>query len=220
MKILVCAYREWALSVYHNLVKECGSSNTEFNLVTTPDELTKFYNTDYEIVIVIGWSWLIPQHIIEQSYVVGMHPSDLPAYAGGSPIQNQIIDGIEDSCATLFRLTPQFDAGPILAKKSISLRGHLQDVFKDIADKTLQLLIDMIRVWPNVIETPQCVDDKHKNVRRIKPEASQITHEQLRSLSCKRLWNLIRCREDPYPNTYIEDETGRLIIKYVEFEPK
>ena len=36
-------------------------------------------------------------------------------------------------------------------------------------------------------------------------------------MTAQNLYDTIRCREDPYPNAYIEDETGRLIFKRVEF---
>jgi len=30
----------------------------------------------------------------------------------------------------------------------------------------------------------------------------------------------MRCREDPYPNAFIEDKTGRLLFKKVDFIAK
>ena len=50
-----------------------------------------------------------------------MHPSDLPKYAGGSPIQHQIINGVINSKATLFEVTKEIDSGPILYKTNLSL---------------------------------------------------------------------------------------------------
>ena len=58
--------------------------------------------------------------------------------------------------------------------------------------------------------------------RRIKPENSKLENPIINGkiMSCKDMWNHIRCREDPYPNAYFEDETGVLMIKNVEFITK
>ena len=101
MKVIYCAYREWAIEAM-NICAPLVSLSLEGNatLVTSKEELiTKFNELQPDVVIVVGWSWKIPDYILDSSYVVGMHPSDLPAYAGGSPIQNQIMDGVIETKA-------------------------------------------------------------------------------------------------------------------------
>jgi len=217
MKILFCGYRSWALDVFEKL-KNNGSDIT---LADCPSAVMEaFEHTKYDLVLVVGWSWLIPNVILDSSYVAGMHPSDLPDYAGGSPIQNQILDGVEATNATLFRLTSTFDAGPILGKTKINLQGHMSDIFAELTRVTVILLNDLIKSYPNIVEIPQAGPGKH--VRRLKANNSQlpnIVHEK-KVMTCKEMWNFIRCREDPYPNVFFEDDTGKLIIKRVEFEPK
>jgi len=39
-------------------------------------------------------------------------------------------------------------------------------------------------------------------------------------MSTRELYNFIRCRQDPYPNVYLEDEFGKLIFKNVEYEER
>ncbi|GIR96779.1 hypothetical protein CM15mP99_4140 [bacterium] len=47
------------------------------------------------------------------------------------------------------------------------------------------------------------------------PHDSKLSKKDLISLSARELYNFIRCLEDPYPNAYIEDETGRMLLKKV-----
>ena len=35
------------------------------------------------IIVLLGWSWILKKEIVNDYYVIGIHPSDLPNYAGG-----------------------------------------------------------------------------------------------------------------------------------------
>lgn len=227
-KILFCAYREWAIescnSIVQNLDKECSSFT-----VKTQEELLEITASDpnWNVIILIGWSWKIPKKIIDSFLVIGMHPSDLPRYSGGSPIQNQIIDGLNSSKATLFKLNEEFDKGEIIDKEQYSLGGHLRDVLFEISNATKTLVLRFIKDYPNNQYIKQNIVEK--NYKRLKPEQSKIplpvkpqfveSSIAEKSFTCLELWNHIRCREDPYPNAYFEDETGKILIKSVEFIP-
>jgi methionyl-tRNA formyltransferase len=232
MKILFCAYRDWAIKIYNNL-RTPHSPDINIMLVQDPGSMELVSREQsWDVIIVVGWSWKVPADIVNSQLVIGMHPSDLPNYGGGSPIQNQILDGVEQTNATLFRLNEQFDKGEIIDKESIDLRGHLNEVLASIETATAQLILRFLQRFPNITYT--CQTEKGKQVRRLKPKDSKLpnlwpnplidsTKEDgtgAKPMSCKQLWDFIRCREDPYPNAYFEDETGRLIIKHVEFEPK
>jgi len=217
VKVLFCGYREWALKAYSNLSQI--RQEDELSLAKTPEELLLATETQsYDVIMLAGWSWKVPSEVLNSSYVVGMHPSDLPHFAGGSPIQNQILAGIKQTNASLFKLTPQFDAGPILGKRAFSLKGHMQDVFNELTRVTIELFDDFLSHYPNVPEAPQEVGGN--SVRRLRPDQSRLTIERISEMTCSQLYDEIRCREDPYPNVYLEDHTGRLYIKLVEFEPK
>lgn len=215
MKILFCGYREWAVKVYVDIVLNAPTSFLQ--LASTHEELINKVTTEsWDMIIVVGWSWKIPADIVKNNLVIGMHPSDLPRYAGGSPIQNQVLDGLKDSVATLFRLNERFDEGEILAKRPFSLEGHMDDIFKSLGAATTRLILDAIQQHPNHSFAPQGSEGFVR--RRLKPEDSRLTIDAMKSMTCERLFDFIRCREDPYPNVFLEDETGKLVFKLVEFE--
>ena len=214
MKILLCSYRDWANEVVFALY---GKIKHQLTHVRTPEELQKVaLSQEWDVIVLVGWSWKVPAEIVNSRLVIGMHPSDLPKYAGGSPIQNQILDGIEQTKATLFKLNEKFDDGEIIDKEPIDLSGHLKQVLYSITEATIQLILRFAHNFPNNTYIKQ-TGERHI-VKRLKPESSQF-HIQ-NGYTCKEMWNFIRCREDPYPNAYFEDETGKLIIKHVEFIPK
>ena len=150
--------------------------------------------------------------------MIGFHPSDLPNYAGGSPIQNQILDGVKDTKMSLFKLNSKIDKGEILFKEYLNLEGGMTDIFDKLTDVSLSLLSEFFDNYPNVELVPQ--KGKGKRCRRLKPKDSNITLEQIRSMTTEQLYDFIRCREDPYPNVYLEDEIGKIYFKSVRFEKK
>ena len=106
MRSLFCAYRDWAVNVYEK-IKE---SNPDLVLVRTPEDLTAAFSSgEWDVIFIVGWSWKVEPEIVNSCMVVGMHPSDLPDYAGGSPVQNQILDGITSTRASLFKLNEKFE---------------------------------------------------------------------------------------------------------------
>jgi methionyl-tRNA formyltransferase len=214
MNILFGGYRDWSLRVHADLVKDWP-----MELVSDPQAFEQSVaRRRFDVIILAGWSWIIPKPIVESVEIVGIHPSDLPNYAGGSPIQNQIIDGVRDSAVTLFRLTPALDVGPIVYKEPISLEGHLSQVLREIERASVVVLRRYLTNWPNNPNQTQ-PSERARARRRLTPAASRLTAEQIATLNCRQLWDFIRCREDPYPNAFFEDETGRWVIRWVEFEP-
>ena len=227
MKILFCAYRPWAVNVYKKIKKY--NTYLDIQLAKSEKEFYKSLNEVHpDVIIMVGWSWIIPQKVLE---------TDLPEYAGGSPIQHQIIDGVTETKGSLFKASTKLDLGPIIYKEELDLSGNMTSVFNNL-EKCATLLVsrfiknypevpiieqeenkpEIVCMWPMWADTgPQ----KETKVRkRLKPEDSKLTKTKLFLMSCEQLYNFIRCREEPYPNVYMEDSRGRIYFKLVEYEPK
>ena len=236
MKILFGAYRDWAIEAICRATK---LQDHEFLIERTPEDFnTAAQHESWDAIIIVGWSWKVPPAVVNSKLVVGMHPSNLPMFAGGSPIQNQILAGLTESKATLFKLNEKFDEGEIVDKEPISLIGHLDEVLDSIGSATSKLIDRFVSTFPNHVLTKQAGKGSH--VRRLKPEHSKLplpaelgptilegdgivffeTETVKRIVTCKEMWDIIRCHEDPYPNAYFEDETGKLTIVRAEFESK
>jgi methionyl-tRNA formyltransferase len=210
-------YRDWAVAILDGLRSKHRAVTLRH--ADTPEKLAALINGDNPAaVLMAGWSWILPNDEVEKQPIYGLHPSDLPAYAGGSPIQHQIIDGVTESKVSIFRLCPGVDSGPIINKADLSLNGHLDEIFDRITECGIGLFADIMTAFPDVSETPQ-PPVSHAATRRLRPEDSRLEKSKIAELTCRDLFNLIRAREDPYPNVFIEDETGRLSFKRVEFDP-
>lgn len=75
------------------------------------------------------WSFKISKEMMDNYECIGMHMTDLPYGRGGSPLQNLILRGFTETVITAFRITDEWDAGPIYCKRPLSLAGTAQEIF-------------------------------------------------------------------------------------------
>jgi len=222
-KVIIAGYRSWAINVFKSLKERFESKQIRLYLAENPHQLKILRKNHREALIcLVGWSWIVHPIVCEKRYVVCLHPSDLPNYSGGSPIQHQIIDGIVDTKMTLFKVDSKLDEGDIISKCDLDLRGKLTDIFERMTLASSFLLEKFINQYPDVELTPQ-KNETALHKRRLQPHDSKLEIKFLKNqnqMSVEDLYNFIRCREDPYPNVFIEDENGKLLFKSVEYIEK
>ncbi len=200
--VYICAYRDWALEIY-NQVK----SEIDCKLLDGRDEFPQFNKND--IIFFIGWSWIIDDHLIKSNKCICLHPSPLPKYRGGSPIQHQIINGESLSAVTFFKMTNELDAGDILYQEYFSLKGNLKDIFLRIIPLGTSGILRILN--SNMIKESQD-ESKATFYKRRKPEESEIYISDFLDYTAKELHNKIRSLQDPYPNAYIQCKDKKLFI--------
>lgn len=220
MKIIFLGYRDWAKNVIKKLKNNSGIKKS----VTYSDEkkfLIDYSEGDFKgyVVIAIGWSWILKKEITTSNFCIGVHPSDLPNYRGGSPIQNQIIDGVIDTKLSLFQLTDKLDEGNIYGQCDLSLAGDsIKEIFKNLETQSIFLLNEFIKDYPNISPKNQ-MKMKIQTKKRRSPKDSKINFEEFNEDNLVNLYNKIRCLTDPYPNAFLEDNEGnKLFFQSVEFK--
>jgi methionyl-tRNA formyltransferase len=214
LKIACIGYRQWALNIYRQINSDFSEhlflmqlSKDDFSL----DEVARF---SPDLVLFYGWSDIIAPEVISEYNCLMLHPSPLPKYRGGSPIQNQIINGEVDSAVSIFLMDDGIDTGPIVRQKYLSLRGEIPDIFRRLEIIGYELTADIIQVGLNPVA--QSGDDATYFSRR-SPDQSEITLKELEEESAEYLYNKIRMLQDPYPNPFIRTRDGkRLLIKKAE----
>jgi len=204
VNIACIGYRPWALEIYKEL--QLNSSHSYLNQLSLDDfnqvEIEEF---DPDLVLFYGWSWIVPESLIKKYTCLMLHPSPLPLYRGGSPIQNQIIRGEKKSKVSIIVMTQDIDAGPIVGQQDISLEGDISDIFAELTEKGASITEDILLNGLN----PQEQDHAKATIyKRRKPEDSEITLEEISTQSSDYLHNKIRMLQDPYPNAYIKTSDG------------
>ena len=217
MRIGCVGYRDWALAIYDRLSKSIAH---QFLIIRSKEEYDEdaIYNFNPDIILYYGWSWIIKKDIIEKFQCIMLHPSPLPKYRGGSPIQNQIIHNEDISAVTLFLMDEGMDTGPILTQKEISLSGNLSEIFQRISNIGYELTIKILTEGLN----PIAQDNQKATVyKRRKPDESEITIEEIKNKPGRYLYNKIRMLQDPYPNAFIRtinDKKLYITQSYVDGE--
>ena len=208
MRIACIGYRDWALGIYDELARQTDHQYLIFRSRAQFDESVL---NDFKPVLVLfyGWSWIVNDSIIEDFPCIMLHPSPLPKYRGGSPLQNQIIAGEKQSAVTLFLMDKGVDTGSILAQKSYSLEGSLDEIFERISclgvELTLEIISNGLRPVPQNNEEATCF-------QRRAPEQSEITIEEIQGESADYLYNKIRMLQSPYPNAFIRTSDGKKLL--------
>jgi methionyl-tRNA formyltransferase len=195
MNVACFGYRKWALDIF----KELETRRALIKITDVPEA---------DVVLFYGWSDMIPEDIYNNKLCFILHPSPLPKYRGGSPIQHQIINGEKESAVTICRVTDKLDSGNIYSQTEFSLEGTLDDIFAEIirigvAD-TLRVLSD---IESGDIKYILQDDKKATTFKRRKPEESEIKDIQLKTV--EELYNFIRALNDPYPNAFIKCKDGK-----------
>lgn len=204
MRILGIGYRSWAISIYKNLLSRRIKIKILKKKKISLKEIQK-YNPDF--ILFYGWSSKVNKNIVQKFKCIMLHPSKLPKFAGGSPIQNQIIRNVKKSAVTLFRMNEKIDRGNIIMQKKILLTGQLNEVFNRIIKVGTLLTINMIR--SRYKEKKILVKKIYK--RRL-PKESEITLKEIKFKNANYLYNKIRMLQDPYPNAFIKTCDGKKLF--------
>jgi methionyl-tRNA formyltransferase len=215
MRIACVGYRDWALNIYDRLA---NTLDDVFLIFRTKEQYNENVLKDFkpDLVLYYGWSWFVPEHILKDYKCLMLHPSPLPKYRGGSPIQNQIIAGEIKSKVSIFIMNDEMDAGDILAQDDLSLKGSLHDIFIRIEDVGARLTGSL---FESAVDPSPQDHSKATYCKRRKPEESEITLEEIKNAKAEYLFDKIRMLADPYPNAFIRTIDGRkLVIKEAEIK--
>lgn len=220
MNVIFCGYRDWALNIIeeiknHHFIESYDiiKSKEEFD-----DKIPKI-SKKIDFIILLGWSWIISDEITEEYDCIGIHPSDLPNYRGGSPLQHQIIEGVEKTKISLISISKKIDGGDIWMKEEFSLKGgSMKAVFKNLEKSSISLLNKFLNSNGDIIKEKQNLTLGSYYKRRT-PGESKIELSDFSNKSLEEIYNFIRSLTDPYPNAYLEDSKGnRLYFKDVRYE--
>lgn len=243
-KVAFVLYRRWAYDIYR-CIAEYQRGNPSFEivlLISTPqaefDSNTEVFKipthtvegSDHEriaellslngvdVVFYYGWSWFVKETVFSKHTCVCLHPSPLPLYRGGSPLQNQIIAGEKMSAVTVFKIDEGIDSGDIYKALPMSLEGSLEDIFSRMVhlgtDITKSLIIDLIR--GQLTFTPQVNFEKHPPHARRTKKQSEIEVHELQDFTYEHFFNLVRALADPYPNVCVIFPESKLFIQKIE----
>jgi methionyl-tRNA formyltransferase len=205
MKILFYGYRDWSFKIFNQI-------NFDKKYLITHDDYEIINQVKPNLIFFIGWSNIIPDNIVNNNICICLHPSPLPKYRGGTPIQHQIINNEKESAVSLFIMDDGLDTGDILYQSNFSLEGKLDDIFDRIIKGGVDGINFIINNYDKIdyIRKPQN-NELSTTYKRRKESDSEITFDEILNNDPVYLYNKIRSLNDPYPNAYIKCKDGKKI---------
>lgn len=172
------------------------------------------------LIFAFGWSGFLSKKIRKIAPCLVLHPSKLPLFRGGSPIQNQLINGIQKSAVTILFASDKIDSGDILYQKKINFNGYLEDIQGEIVKegiKGAKFILDQ-----NNKRKLISFKQNHKiatTFKRRKPSMSKISIEDFEKHEAEYFYNLVRGLQKPYPECYIKCKNNtKLYLQKVKFK--
>lgn len=202
------------------LKKEIAFFEVDPNDTTNIHKILKRHKTD--IACMYSWNFFVKEPLLSDFICLCLHPSLVPKNRGGTPIQNQILSGQNDSGLSLFRMTEGMDTGPVYKQTGMSLLGTVQNILLRMVDLGTIMTKDLISDYINdtLKFYPQKNPTKFPPLKRRKPEESEIKLENLPNTTFNELNNLVRGLLDPYPNAFFIKNGKKYLVRGVEKYPK
>ena len=200
-KYLVIGCRSWNRKLFDEVIRK---NEGEWYFIGSPEELTPatVRAIDPRFIFFLHWSWKVPDEIVDGFECVCFHMTDLPYGRGGSPLQNLIVRGHQDTMVTALRMTHEFDAGPVYLKEPLTLEGRAQDIYIRAGETAARMIARIIQA--EIVPVPQTGDVV--TFKRRQPEDSDIA--QIPSLS--KLYDHIRMLDaEDYPLAFLESGAFR-----------
>lgn len=195
-RYIILSQKEWNDSLIDTLKKDFP--NDLFVRISKKEDLS-LQNIEHikpDIIFVPHWSYIIPKEIYENYICIVFHMTDLPFGRGGSPLQNLIINGFNETKISALRVDKGIDTGDIYLKKSLNLNGSAEEIYLRANDIICSMIKEIIILKPKSI--PQ--EGEAVYFKRRRPSESDIS-----SLSdLDDIYNHIRMLDaDGYPHAFI-----------------
>lgn len=153
-------------------------------------------------VFFLHWSHKVPPTIIDRFECINFHMTALPYGRGGSPLQNLIVMGHEDTLVTAHRMTSEIDAGPIYLQNMLSLNGLAEEIYL----RAMGICFDMMEAIAAIEPVPVPQQGEPTYFKRRTPDQSFI----MRITDLEALFDHLRMLDcEGYPRAYLEHQGFR-----------
>lgn len=202
MRLMLVTDKAW-----HNSLFEKLNSNPDFEWTRIRDNNKFTYEICQKItpdwIFIPHWSFMIPQEIFTNFRCVVFHMTDLPYGRGGSPLQNLIINGHEETKISAISVTDEIDAGKVYLKRSLNLNGTAEEIFI----RSSKIIEEMIHALIKERPVPQKQKGEIVKFKRRKPADGDIS--QLETI--EGIYDFIRMLDcEGYPKAFLETNKFKL----------
>lgn len=211
--ILVVTLKSWNVKNAIQLKEEI-KDNFNVHIITNKEDFNveNVLNINPSYIFIPHWSWIISEDISENFNCVVFHMTDLPFGRGGSPLQNLIERGIENTKISAIKVESGIDSGSVYMKKDLNLNGTAEEIFIRASNIIFKNMIPEI-VSQNLTpieQTGEVVEFKRRN-----PEQSEIKPD----FDLEKIYDYIRMLDgEGYPGAFIKFGKYKLEFSRASFK--
>lgn len=209
-RYVVATLHAWNVELFDALTPYIPGAWT---LITDPARLTvaALEAIGPRYVFFPHWSHRVPDEIIDRFECVCFHMTDVPFGRGGTPLQNLIAAGHRFTRLSALRMVHELDAGPVYMKRTLSLDGRAEEIYRRAALLAYDMMADLVRTEPE----PQPQRGTPTAFRRRRPEESILPEAG----NAARLYDHIRMLDAPgYPHAFVDHGAWRLLLTHARLE--
>lgn len=204
------------------------------------EELEQIIALNPNIIVTAAFGQLLPKELLEAPELgcINVHASLLPAYRGGAPIHQAIIDGQTKTGVTIMYMEEKLDAGDIIAQRETAIE-HSDDtgllfeklsmIGSDLLKETLPLIIAKTN---NRVKQEETLVTYAKNISREQEridwnKSALQLHNQIRGLhpwpvayttlegQTVKLWNadIIQVNTKEQPGTVVQIHSDYFVVQ-------
>lgn len=203
---VVAAVKPWNLEAF---ARHAPALPGAWHLIDAPEGLTRatLDRLKPRYVFFPHWSWRVPNDVLAAYECVCFHMADVPYGRGGSPLQNLILRGHAETMLSALKMVEELDAGPVYAKRPLSLAGAAREIFERAADLCYAMMADIAAREP--VPVPQTGDPVV--FARRKPDQSRLPEDG----TPPALYDFVRMLDaDTYPRAFLDH--GRFRLEFSE----
>lgn len=169
-------------------------------------------NADY--LFTLGWSQLFSSTFIQcfSEFVIGTHPAPLPYGRGRAPVPWTILEGLETSAVTFFRIDDGVDSGKIIKQIVFKIPSDIYaiDLYKLVAENLRNGFVEIYKQITHGESLSFYSQDESKATHRAKRtrEDGLIDFND----SATKIDRLIRAVSHPFPGAYAFYNGKRIIF--------
>lgn len=191
----IVSNRPWGAELAGRLRRRLGCEVALFT-ENSPPTLDALKEIDPDYVFFPHWSRKIAPELFESFECIIFHMTDLPFGRGGSPLQNLIVRGFENTVITALRCVEEFDAGPVYLKRPLNLNGSAEEIYLRASNVIEDMIQQIVMEQPE----PQPQIGSPTYFQRRRPEESDLSAAQ----SLDQAYDLIRMLDaEGYPRAYL-----------------
>ncbi len=116
-----------------------------------------------DALLLAAYGQLVPDDVLQMGErpPLNVHPSLLPRHRGAAPVASTILAGDDVAGVTLMIMTPELDAGPIVAQWPVQLAGRetTPELEERLSLLAADVVPDRLRDWPRDAAAAEPQDD-------------------------------------------------------------